>query len=185
MKLGSGLDDATDIGPLINATAVERVRQGTLVSGSKKAPRLLSVATELPGPGHSFAPTLFVGAKPDMRIAQEEIFGPVTAVIPADDLQDAITIANGIEYGLSAAIYTENIASALTAADGVEVGLFYVNAGTIGAEAHLPTGGMKASGNGHREASIAAVDSYSEWRSIYIDYSHRLQRAQIDIDIPI
>ena len=120
-----------------------------------------------------------------MRIAQEEIFGPVTAVIPADDLQDAIAIANGIEYGLSAAIYTENIASALTAADDVEVGLFYVNAGTIGAEAHLPTGGMKASGNGHREASIAAIDSYSEWRSVYIDYSHRLQRAQIDIDIPI
>ena len=184
LKLGSGLDETADIGPLINAAAVERVRTYVGI-GVDEGAEIVTGGDELLGPGHFFAPTLFVGAKPDMRIAQEEIFGPVTAVIPADDLQDAIAIANGIEYGLSAAIYTENIASALTAADGVEVGLFYVNAGTIGAEAHLPTGGMKASGNGHREASIAAVDSYSEWRSVYIDYSHRLQRAQIDIDIPI
>jgi acyl-CoA reductase-like NAD-dependent aldehyde dehydrogenase len=184
LTLGSGLDDATDIGPLINAAAVERVRKYIDI-GVQEGAEVVVGGGEQQGPGHFFEPTLFVGARPDMRIAQEEIFGPVTAVIPADDLQDAITIANGIEYGLSAAIYTENIAAALTAADGVEVGLFYVNAGTIGAEAHLPTGGMKASGNGHREASIAAIDSYSEWRSVYIDYSHRLQRAQIDIDIPI
>ena len=126
-----------------------------------------------------------IGARSEMRIAQEEIFCLLTAVIEATDLDDALRIANGIEYGLSAAIYTENIAAALTAAEQTEVGLFYVNAGTIGAEAHLPTGGMKASGNGHREASVAAIDSYTEWRSIYVDYSHRLQRAQIDIDVPL
>ncbi len=184
LRLGSGLDEATNIGPLVNGAAVERTRDYVRI-GLEEGATLVTGGEALDGPGNFFQPTLFVGARPEMRIAQEEIFGPVTAVIPADDLQDAMRIANDIEYGLSAAIYTENIASALTAAEIVEVGLFYVNAGTIGAEAHLPTGGMKASGNGHREASIAAIDSYSEWRSVYIDYSHQLQRAQIDIDIPI
>lgn len=184
LRLGSGLDPTTDIGPLINADAVTRTRDYVRI-GLEEGAEIVTGGQAVEGPGHFFQPTLFVGARPEMRIAQEEIFGPISAVIPADDLQDAMTIANGIEYGLSAAIYTENIASALTAADQVEVGLFYVNAGTIGAEAHLPTGGMKASGNGHREASIAAIDSYSEWRSVYIDYSHQLQRAQIDIDVPM
>jgi aldehyde dehydrogenase (NAD+) len=184
LTLGPGWEKTTDIGPLVNAGAVERVRDYVRI-GVAEGAEIVTGGVERPGPGYFFEPTLFVGARPDMRIAQEEIFGPVTAVMPANDLRDAIAIANDIEYGLSAAIYTENIAAALTAANEVEVGLFYVNAGTIGAEAHLPTGGMKASGNGHREASVAAIDSYSEWRSIYIDYSHRLQRAQIDIDIPI
>jgi aldehyde dehydrogenase (NAD+) len=184
LTLGPGWEETTDIGPLVNAAAVERVRDSVRM-GVAEGAEIVTGGVERSGPGYFFEPTLFVGARPDMRIAQEEIFGPVTAVIPANDLRDAIAIANDIEYGLSAAIYTENIAAALTAANEVEVGLFYVNAGTIGAEAHLPTGGMKASGNGHREASVAAIDSYSEWRSIYMDYSHRLQRAQIDIDIPI
>ena len=183
MRLGSGLDAGTDVGPLINAAAVERVR-GYIELGVNEGAGIVAGGAPVERPGHFFAPTLLVGATPEMRIAREEIFGPVTAVMKATDLDNAIDIANGIEYGLSAAIYTENIASALTAAERTDVGLFYVNAGTIGAEAHLPTGGMKASGNGHREASIAALDSYSEWRSIYIDYSHRLQRAQIDIDVP-
>lgn len=184
MRLGSGLDPDTDIGPLVNAAAVERVDRYIEI-GVEEGASLVTGGKRLSGPGHFFEPTLFVGATPEMRIAQEEIFGPVSAVIMANDLDDAISIANGTEYGLSAAIYTENIASALTASEQVDTGLFYVNAGTIGAEAHLPTGGMKASGNGHREASVAAIDSYSEWRSVYIDYSHRLQRAQIDIDIPL
>lgn len=184
LRLGSGLDPDTDIGPLVNEAAVERVQRYVEI-GLAEGAELAVGGKRLEGAGYFFEPTLFVGATPDMRIAQEEIFGPFTAVLKADDLNHAIEIANGTEYGLSAAIYTENIASALTAADQVETGLFYVNAGTIGAEAHLPTGGMKASGNGHREASVAAVDSYTEWRSVYIDYSHRLQRAQIDIDIPI
>jgi alpha-ketoglutaric semialdehyde dehydrogenase len=184
LRLGSGLDPETDIGPLINVAAVERVGRYVEI-GVAEGAQLVTGGEAVAGLGYFFQPTLFAGARPEMRIAQEEIFGPVTAVIPADDLPDAMRIANGIEYGLSAAIYTEDIAAALTATEGVEVGLFYVNAGTIGAEAHLPTGGMKASGNGHREASIAAIDSYTEWRSIYIDYSHRLQRAQIDIDVPL
>lgn len=184
LNLGPGLEPTTDIGPLVNAAAVERVRRYVEI-GVEEGASVAVGGNQPTGPGHFFEPTLFVGATSGMRIAQEEIFGPVSAVLMADDLNQALTIANGVEYGLSAAIYTENIASALTAAEQIETGLFYVNAGTIGAEAHLPTGGMKASGNGHREASVAAIDSYTEWRSVYIDYSHTLQRAQIDIDIPI
>jgi aldehyde dehydrogenase (NAD+) len=117
-----------------------------------------------------------------MTLIRDEIFGPVTACMPAHDLDEAIELANATEYGLSAAIYTENIRNAMIAADEVQTGLFYVNAGTIGAEAHLPSGGMKQTGNGHREAGVAALDAYTEWRSVYIDYSNRLQRAQIDLD---
>lgn len=184
LRLGSGLDDATDVGPLINAAAIDRVR-GYVELGVAEGAEVVVGGEPVNGLGWFYQPTLLVGARPEMRIAQEEIFGPVTAVMKAEDLSDAVRIANGTAYGLSAAIYTENLGTALKAAEEVEVGLFYVNAGTIGAEAHLPTGGMKASGNGHREASIAALDSYTEWRSVYVDYSHKLQRAQIDIDIPL
>jgi acyl-CoA reductase-like NAD-dependent aldehyde dehydrogenase len=182
LRLGPGLDEATDVGPVINRAAVERIDRYVEI-GKAEGAELLVGGKAVDGPGCFYEPTLFVGAEPGMRIAQEEIFGPLTAVIKATDPDDALRIANGIEYGLSAAIYTENIATALRAVDAIETGLFYVNAGTTGAEAHLPSGGMKATGNGHREASITALDAYTEWRSVYIDYSHRLQRAQIDIDI--
>jgi len=115
-----------------------------------------------------------------MRIAQEEIFGPVVSVLPADSLEQALDIANGVVYGLSASIYTRDINKAFHAARDIYTGIVYVNAPTIGAETHLPFGGTKQTGNGHREAAIAAIDFFSEWKTIYIDYSDRLQRAQID-----
>jgi acyl-CoA reductase-like NAD-dependent aldehyde dehydrogenase len=115
-----------------------------------------------------------------MRICQEEIFGPVVSVMPFDDFGQALQIANGVAYGLSASIYTRNVNLAFRAMRDLETGIVYVNAPTIGAETHLPFGGTKQTGNGHREAAIAALDFYSEWKTLYIDYSDRLQRAQID-----
>jgi len=119
-----------------------------------------------------------------MRIAQDEIFGPVVSVMSCRSLDEAITIGNGVRYGLSAAIYTQDVNRAFTAMRELDTGLFYVNAPTIGAEVHLPFGGTKATGNGHREAGTAALDVFSEWKSVYIDFSGRLQRAQIDRDEP-
>jgi aldehyde dehydrogenase (NAD+) len=117
-----------------------------------------------------------------MRIAQEEIFGPVVSVMRCHDLGEAITIGNGVVYGLSASIYTRDVNKAFAAMRDLYTGIFYVNAPTIGAEVHLPFGGTKATGNGHREAGTAALDVFSEWKSIYVDFSGRLQRAQIDTD---
>jgi aldehyde dehydrogenase (NAD+) len=117
-----------------------------------------------------------------MRIAREEIFGPVVSVIPCRSLDEAIEIGNGVEYGLSASIYTQDINRAFAAMRDLYTGIFYVNAPTIGAEVHLPFGGTKNTGNGHREAGVAALDVFSEWKSIYIDFSGRLQRAQIDVE---
>jgi acyl-CoA reductase-like NAD-dependent aldehyde dehydrogenase len=115
-----------------------------------------------------------------MRICQEEIFGPVVAVMPFDTFDEAISIANGVNYGLSASIYTRNVNQAFVAQRDLQTGIVYVNAPTIGAETHLPFGGTKNTGNGHREAGLAALDFYSEWKTVYVDYSDRLQRAQID-----
>src|SRR5204862_4155940 len=115
-----------------------------------------------------------------MRIAQEEIFGPVVSVIPCENFEDAIVIANNIEYGLSSALYTRDVNKAFAAMRDLYAGITYINAPTIGAEVHLPFGGLKATGNGHREGGIGAIDFYSEWKSVYVDYSDRLQRAQID-----
>jgi aldehyde dehydrogenase (NAD+) len=125
-------------------------------------------------------PTIFSDCDAKMRICQEEIFGPVVSVIPFDTLDDALAIANGVQYGLSAAIYTRNVNNAFRAQRDLQTGIVYVNAPTIGAETHLPFGGIKNTGNGHRESGEAALDFYSEWKTIYIDYSDRLQRAQID-----
>ena len=117
-----------------------------------------------------------------MRIAREEIFGPVVSVLRCGSLDEAIAIANDVAYGLSASIYTQDINDAFTAMRDVYTGLFYVNAPTIGAEVHLPFGGTKATGNGHREAGLAALDVFSEWKSIYVDFSGKLQRAQMDTE---
>ncbi len=132
--------------------------------------------------GYFHEPTIFTDVAPTMRIAREEIFGPVVSVIPCDSLDHAIAIANDVEYGLSASIYTQDINNAFEAMRDVYTGLFYVNAPTIGAEVHLPFGGTKATGNGHREAGIAALDVFSEWKSIYVDFSGKLQRAQMDLE---
>ena len=117
-----------------------------------------------------------------MRIAQEEIFGPVVSVIPCRDLDHAIEIGNGVPYGLSSSIYTRDINRAFRAMREMYTGIFYVNAPTIGAEVHLPFGGTKETGNGHRESGLAALDQFSEWKSVYVDYSNTLQRAQIDTE---
>ena len=115
-----------------------------------------------------------------MRIAQEEIFGPTTALIPVGDFDEAIRVANGIRYGLSSSIFTRDVNRAFRAMRDLQTGITYINAGTTGAEVHLPFGGTKDTGNGHREAGQAALDVFTEWKSIYVDYSGRLQRAQID-----
>ena len=125
-------------------------------------------------------PTVFGDCSPSMRIAQEEIFGPVVSVIPIGSMDEAIDVANGVPYGLSASIYTRNVNRAFQATRDLYTGIVYVNAPTIGAETHLPFGGTKQTGNGHREAAIAAIDFFTEWKTVYIDYSDKLQRAQID-----
>ena len=130
--------------------------------------------------GYFHEPTIFTDVDPKMRIAQEEIFGPVVSVMPCRSFDEAVEIANDVQYGLSASIYTQDVNRAFAAMRDVYTGMFYVNAPTIGAEVHLPFGGTKATGNGHREAGTAALDVFSEWKSIYVDFSGRLQRAQID-----
>jgi alpha-ketoglutaric semialdehyde dehydrogenase len=119
---------------------------------------------------------------PTMRIAREEIFGPVVSVIKCGGLDEAVSITNDVIYGLSASIYTQDLNRAFHAMRDVYTGIFYVNAPTIGAEVHLPFGGTKATGNGHREAGLAALDVFSEWKSVYVDFSGKLQRAQIDTE---
>ncbi|HET7030120.1 MAG TPA: aldehyde dehydrogenase family protein [Candidatus Limnocylindrales bacterium] len=182
LRLGSGLDDTTDVGPLINAGALDKVagyvgigrREGELVIGGERA-RDGELAN-----GHFFAPTIFRDVAPMDRIAQEEIFGPVLSVIPVDDYAGAVTAVNQTRYGLSSSIFTADANTAFRAMRDLETGIVYVNAGTTGAETHLPFGGWKETGNGHREAGHAALDTFTEWKSIYVDFSGRLQRAQID-----
>jgi aldehyde dehydrogenase (NAD+) len=130
--------------------------------------------------GWFMEPTVFSDVDPKMRIAQEEIFGPVVSILPCDDLVNAIEIANGIEYGLSSALYTKDVNKAFAAIRDLDTGITYINAPTIGAEVHLPFGGTKATGNGHREGGIGAIDFYTEWKAVYVDYSDTLQKAQID-----
>jgi aldehyde dehydrogenase (NAD+) len=130
--------------------------------------------------GYFHEPTVFVDVTPNMRIAREEIFGPVVSVLKCRSLDEAIAIGNDVDYGLSASLYTQDINRAFRAMRDMYTGIFYVNAPTIGAEVHLPFGGTKATGNGHREAGTAALDVFSEWKSIYVDFSGKLQRAQID-----
>src|SRR5262249_8387735 len=131
--------------------------------------------------GHFHEPTVFVDVDARMRIAREEIFGPVVSIVPCASLEEAIAIGNGVESGLSASIYPQDINRAFQAMRDLYTGIFYVNAPTIGAEVHLPFGGTKHTGNGHREAGVAALDVFSEWKSVYIDFSGKLQRAQIDV----
>jgi aldehyde dehydrogenase (NAD+) len=183
LEVGNGLEPGVQMGPSITEAQLQKVvdyvaigkREGaTLATGGHR----LSSGTWARGWFHE--PTIFGDVSPTMRIAQEEIFGPVVSVIPCDGLDDGVQIANGVGYGLSGAIYTRDVNAAFSAMRDVESGLFYVNAPTIGAEVHLPFGGIKGTGNGHREAGIAALDVFSEWKSIYVDFSGRLQRAQMD-----
>jgi alpha-ketoglutaric semialdehyde dehydrogenase len=184
LKVGNGLDAAVQMGPLINEGQLQKVDEYVRV-GKEEGARLLTGGHRLTGgeydTGAFYAATIFVDCDPKMRIAQEEIFGPVVSVIPCDSLDDAIEIGNGVVYGLSSSIYTQDVNNTFRAIRDMETGIFYVNASTIGAETHLPFGGTKQTGNGHREASTAALEFYSEWKSVYVDYSGKLQRAQIDV----
>ncbi len=185
LRVGNGADAKTDVGPVINADAVKKIMSYIDIGQKEDGATLACGGRRLTrgdyARGHFIEPTVFTDVAPDMRIAQEEIFGPVTAVIPAKSLDDAIEIANGVRYGLSAAIYTSDVNQAFRAMNNMYTGIFYVNASTIGAEVHLPFGGTKATGNGHREAGTQVLDIFSEWKSIYVDYSGKLQRAQIDM----
>ena len=183
LRVGNGLDAATQMGPCISEKQLAKVMSYVEI-GKREGARLACGGQRLTdGPfaqGYFHAPTIFVDVKPDMRIAREEIFGPVVSVIKCASLDEAIAIGNDVDYGLSASLYTQDVNRAFRAMRDMYTGIFYVNAPTIGAEVHLPFGGTKATGNGHREAGIAALDVFSEWKSIYVDFSGRLQRAQID-----
>src|SRR5438034_165850 len=185
LRLGPGWEDDTDIGPVINRTALEKIDSYTGI-GKDEGAKLLTggeIATDGDlAKGFFYRPTIFADVDAQMRIAQEEIFGPTTALIEVRDFDEAIRVANGIKYGLSSSIFTRDVNRAFRAMRDLEAGITYVNAGTIGAEVHLPFGGTKDTGNGHREAGQAALDVFTEWKSIYVDYSGHLQRAQIDTE---
>jgi alpha-ketoglutaric semialdehyde dehydrogenase len=185
LRLGPGWEDDSDIGPLINREALEKVHSYTEIGTGEGAELLTGgeVATDGDlGKGFFYRPTVFGGVEAGMRIANEEIFGPTTALIPVVDFDEAVRVANGVGYGLSSSIFTRDVNKAFRAMRDLEAGITYINAGTIGAEVHLPFGGTKETGNGHREAGQAALDVFTEWKSIYVDYSGKLQRAQIDTE---
>jgi acyl-CoA reductase-like NAD-dependent aldehyde dehydrogenase len=183
LKVGNGLDETTEMGPAINENQL-KTDLSYVDIGKAEGARLKCGGNRLDKGeyqnGYFMEPTVFVDVDRKMRIAQEEIFGPVVSIIACDDLEDAIEIANGIDYGLSSALYTKDVNKAFVAMRDLHAGITYINAPTIGAEVHLPFGGVKATGNGHREGGLGAIDFFSEWKSIYVDYSDRLQKAQID-----
>ena len=183
LTLGYGNESQTEMGPLINQKALEKVSSymdiakgegAELVTGGKRA--------EGDGldDGFFFEPTVFVNVDQNSRLAQEEVFGPVLAVITIDSFDEAIAAANNTQYGLSSSVYTKDVARAFRALRDVDAGITYINGPTIGAEAHMPFGGVKATGNGHREGGWEVFDFYTETKTCYIDYSGTLQRAQID-----
>src|SRR5579859_2453122 len=183
LKVGNGLDESVDMGPQINQQQVETSEKYAAI-GKNEGAKLKRSEERRVGKeydhGWFFSPTIFTDVDAKMRIAQEEIFGPVVSVIPCDGFEQAVEFANGIPYGLSSSIYTHDVNRAFEAMRDIYAGITYINAPTIGAEVHLPFGGTKATGNGHREGGIGAIDFYTQWKSVYIDYSDRLQRAQID-----
>ena len=184
MRLGPGWEDDTDLGPVINRAAIEKIHSYTKIGRDEGATLLTGGEIATDGDlakGFYYRPTIFGDVDAQMRIAQEEIFGPTTALIKVRDFDEAIRVANGITYGLSSSIFTRDVNRAFRAMRDLQTGITYVNAGTTGAEVHLPFGGTKDTGNGHREAGQAALDVFTEWKSIYVDYSGRLQRAQIDV----
>jgi aldehyde dehydrogenase (NAD+) len=183
LRVGDGLQPETQMGPSVSEKQLEKV-MGYVKIGLDEGARLACGGRRLTNGAYArgtfHEPTIFTNVTPSMRIAREEIFRPVVSVLKCRSLDEAIAIGNDVPYGLSASLYTQDVNRAFRAMREMYTGIFYVNAPTIGAEVHLPFGGTKTTGNGHREAGTAALDVFSEWKSIYIDFSGKLQRAQID-----
>jgi alpha-ketoglutaric semialdehyde dehydrogenase len=184
LRVGNGLDEKMEMGPSINESQLDTVLDYISI-GKAEGAKLVAGGRRLSGKAHEkgwfVSPTVFADGDRKMRIATEEIFGPVTVVVPISSLEEGIEIANETDYGLSSAIFTQDVNKAFVAMRDIVAGIFYVNLPTIGAETHLPFGGCKKTGNGHREAGLAALDVFSEWKSIYVDYSGKIQKAQIDV----
>ncbi|HEV7127870.1 MAG TPA: aldehyde dehydrogenase family protein, partial [Ktedonobacterales bacterium] len=176
-------DPATDVGPVVNAGQLARIHgfmevaraDGAAIAAGGQPAREGELAH-----GHFYRPTLLTGVTPQMRVAQEEIFGPVLSVIEVGSLEEAIAVNNDTPYGLSSSLFTRDVNAVYTAMRDVTTGILYINAGTTGAEIQLPFGGTRGTGNGHREAGLGALEFFTEWKAIYVDYSGKLQRAQID-----
>lgn len=185
IKIGNGLEDGIEMGPLVNEAQLKRVQE-YVSSGIKEGAKLECGGRVAEGAklksGYFYQPTLFTHVNPKMRMVREEIFGPVTCLIPFKDFEDAVAQVNNTSYGLSSSLYSRDVNCAMKAIRDIEAGITYINGPTIGAEVHLPFGGVKNTGNGHREAAETALDIFSEWKSVFIDYSGRLQKAQIDED---
>jgi aldehyde dehydrogenase (NAD+) len=183
LRVGDGLDEQVQMGPQVNAAQIETSKSYCRIAQEEGAQILTGGHALTEGgfaQGHFFEATVVAGVTPKMRIAQEEVFGPVVSVLECADIDEAIAIANDIPFGLSTAIYTRNVNLAFRAMRDLEAGITYVNAPTIGAEVHLPFGGVKQTGNGHREGGIGAIEFFTTWKAVYVDYSDKLQRAQID-----
>jgi alpha-ketoglutaric semialdehyde dehydrogenase len=183
LRLGDGTKADTDIGPIINDRQLQRVRKYIDIAREEGAKVLIGgeIASEgLLKDGYFFQPTILDNVKPEMRVAKEEIFGPVVALMEVTSFEEAISVLNDSNYGLSSSIYTRDINRAFTAMRDIEAGITYINGPTIGAEVHLPFGGVKQTGNGHREAGTTSLDVFTEWKTVYVDFSGNLQRAQID-----
>lgn len=183
LRLGAGYDTNTEIGPIINDKQLQQVRIYMDIARSEGASILIGGGIASEGTlkeGYFFQPTILDNVTPNMRVAREEIFGPVVALIEVNSFEQAIDILNDTNYGLSSSIYTRDVNRAFAAMRDIEAGITYINGPTIGAEVHLPFGGVKQTGNGHREAGSAAIDTFTEWKTVYVDFSGSLQRAQID-----
>ncbi|MGC9222981.1 MAG: aldehyde dehydrogenase family protein [Terracidiphilus sp.] len=182
LKIGSGLDETVEVGPQVNAAQIETSKEYVEIAIAEGA-KLLCGGHALTGGAYAhgtfFEPTAFGGVTPNMRIAREEVFGPVVSLLEFSTFEEGVEIANSIDYGLSTALYTRNVNHAFAAMRDLEAGITYINAPTIGAEVHLPFGGVKQTGNGHREG-LGAIDFFTTWKAVYVDYSDKLQRAQID-----
>ncbi len=180
IRLGNGLDSTTEVGPLVNQRALDKVASYMDVAASEGVNVLIGGGRADFPKGYFFQPTLFDNVTAGMRVEQEEIFGPVLSIIEVNDLDEAIKVNNSTRYGLSSSIFTENVNAAFRAIRDLTTGIVYINHGTTGAEIQFPFGGTRGTGNGMREAGQAALDSFTEWKSVYVDYSGKLQRAQID-----
>lgn len=180
IRLGNGLEDGIDMGPLVNQKALDKVAGYMEVAKSEGVDIVIGGKKAEMDKGFFFEPTIFNAVKPGMRVEQEEIFGPVLSIVEVASLEEAVQVSNGVKYGLSSSIFTENVNAAFKAMRDLTTGIVYINHGTTGAEIQFPFGGTRGTGNGMREAGQAGLDTFTEWKSVYVDFSGKLQRAQID-----